>query len=115
LGVQGGYLPHLFVLAPPREVQHHPKKSAWPCIFCFSNSDRWIGTSTVGVSELLLLTRVDFLKRLNWFVSSRENTQNALVKYHVEVVIQPYFQMYYTLTRKFTVLCYNHCPVTHTW
>jgi hypothetical protein len=28
LGVQGGYLPHLFVLAPPREVQHHPKKSA---------------------------------------------------------------------------------------
>jgi hypothetical protein len=34
------------------------------------------------LAKLLLLARVDFLKRFNWFVSSRENTQNVLVKYH---------------------------------
>ena len=87
------------------------KKSAWPYTFS--------AFRIAIIAELLLLARVDFLKRFNWFVSSRENNQNALVKYHdyickhVDVVIQPYFQIYYTLTSKFTVLCYSNCPITH--
>jgi hypothetical protein len=40
----------------------------------WNSSEMWMvitGTSSI-----------DFLKRFNWFVSSRENTQNASVKYH---------------------------------
>jgi hypothetical protein len=30
-----------------------------------------------------------------------------------EIVIQPHFQIYCTLTSKFTALCYSNCPVIH--
>jgi hypothetical protein len=59
----------------------------------------------------------DFCHTRFWFVSSWQNTQNALVKLisWLNIVIQPYFQMYCTWTSKFTVLCYKNCPVKHTW
>jgi hypothetical protein len=65
-------VPHLVVSSTPLQKSITTLKNLLDHIF-----------STFRIAELLLLARVDFLKRL---VSWRENSQNALVKYHVGFV-----------------------------
>jgi hypothetical protein len=55
----------------------------------------------------ILLACVDFLKWFNWFVSSQENTQNALVKYQFMVKYVNVLRLLYSHIFKNMVLYFN--------